>query len=162
VAGDVSTFLSLGYDFKVGRLAFGPVISGQYTYMGFSSFTENGAESLNLRVGGQSYNSMRMNVGGRIAYTWPINQKVLFIPEVRMFWQHEFLQNPTDINASLNGAGPGFTYRTSVAGRDSVFAGAGLNLQIGRQWMMGAHYNVDFASRTSIDNIVSVNLAYSF
>jgi uncharacterized protein YhjY with autotransporter beta-barrel domain len=56
-------------------LAFGSVISGQYTYMGFSSFTENGAESLNLRVGGQSYNSMRMNVGGRIAYTWRVNNK---------------------------------------------------------------------------------------
>ena len=161
--GDVSTFLSLGYDFKIGRLAFGPVISGQYTYMGFTSFTENGADSLNLRVGGQSYNSMRMNVGGRIAYTWQVNDKVLLIPEVRMFWQHEFLQNPTDINASLNGGGgPGFTYRTSVAGRDSVFAGAGINAQIGRHWMIGAYYNIDFASSTSIDNIVSANLGYSF
>ena len=25
---------------------------------------------------------MRMNVGGRIAYTWQVNNKVLLIPEV--------------------------------------------------------------------------------
>lgn len=85
------------------RAGLWPVISGQYTYTGFSSFAENGADSLSLRVGGQSYNSRRMNVGGRIAYTWRVNDKVLLIPEVRMCWQHEFLQNPTDINASLAG-----------------------------------------------------------
>jgi fibronectin-binding autotransporter adhesin len=125
--------------------------------MGFSSFTENGAESLNLRVGGQSYNSMRMNVGGRIAYTWPINQKVLFIPEVRMFWQHEFLQNPTDINASLNG-GPVRALSTARASLGAIQSSP-VPASICRS---AAYYNVDFASRTSIDNIVSVNLAYSF
>ena len=131
--------------------------------MGFSSFRENGADSLNLRVGQQNYNSLRLNVGGRVAYTWHVNERVLLIPEVRMFWQHEFLENPTSINSSLNGGGgPVFTYRTSVAGRDSVFAGAGLNAQIGRHWMIGAYYNIDFASTTSIDHIVSANLGYSF
>ena len=131
--------------------------------MGFSSFTENGADSLNLRVGQQNYNSLRLNVGGRVAYTWHANERVLLIPEVRMFWQHEFLENPTSINSSLNrGGGPAFTYRTSVAGRDSVFAGAGLNAQIGRHWMIGAYYNVDFASTTSIDHIVSASLGFNF
>jgi uncharacterized protein with beta-barrel porin domain len=80
-----------------------------------------------------------------------------------MFWQHEFLQNPTDINASLaGGAGPAFTYRTSAPGRDSVFAGAGINTQIGRDWMVGAYYNIDFASSTALDHIVSLNLSYGF
>ena len=53
-------------------------------------------------------------------------------------------------------------YRTSVAGRDSVFAGAGINTQLGRDWMLGAYYNIDFASSTALDHIVSANLSYSF
>lgn len=55
-----------------------------------------------------------------------------------------------------------FTYCTTVAGCDSVVAGAGINAQIGRHWMLGAYYNIDFASSTAIDHIVSANLSYSF
>ena len=37
-------------------------------------------------------------------------QKVALIPEVRMFWQHEFLNNARNINASLDGgSGAGVT-----------------------------------------------------
>jgi uncharacterized protein with beta-barrel porin domain len=68
----------------------------------------------------------------------------------------------TSTRAWRAGAGPAFTYRTSAPGRDSVFAGAGINTQIGRDWMVGAYYNIDFASSTALDHIVSLNLSYGF
>jgi uncharacterized protein with beta-barrel porin domain len=60
--GSVGFFLKVGYDVKVGGFRFGPVVSGQYTYLGVTPFTESGADSLNLRVRQQNLNSLQLNV----------------------------------------------------------------------------------------------------
>jgi uncharacterized protein with beta-barrel porin domain len=149
-----------------GRLSpfvrFGPVVSGQYTYLGVTPFTESGADSLNLRVRQQNLNSLQLNVGGRLAYTWSLaDGKILLIPQARMFWNHEFLQNSTSIWSSLDGgAGPGFEYRTINPSRDSVFAGVGLLTQLGRNWNASVCYNRDFGSATSHTQIVSASAGF--
>ncbi len=48
-----------------------------------------------------------------------------------------------------------------MAGRDSVFAGADINAQIGRDWMLGAYYKIDFASSTALDHIVSAGKRFT-
>jgi hypothetical protein len=96
-------------------------------------FTKSGAESLDLSLGQQNANSLRSTLGGRIAYTWNLNQKIALIPEVRMFWQHEFLKTARNISASLDdGSGAAFGYETTDPYRDSVFAGAGVTAQFGK------------------------------
>jgi outer membrane autotransporter protein len=132
-SGQFTAGLNLGKDFEVGQFTLGPIVGAQYTYAGIGSFTESGAESLNLSLGQQNANSLRSTLGGRIAYTWNVNQKIAIIPEVRMFWQHEFLNNPRTINASLDGgSGAAFDYETSDSYRNSVFAGAGVTAQFGK------------------------------
>ena len=74
---------------------------------------------------------------------------------------HEFLQNSTSIWSNLdNGVGPGFNYRTISPSRDSVFAGAGLIAQLGRNWNASVYYNTDFGSATSDTHIVSASVGY--
>ena len=127
-----STYIDFGYDMNIGNFTFGPIIAGQYAYMGISPFTERGAGSLNLDVEQQNVSSLRSSLGGRIAYTWKLTKKVSLIPEVRMFWQHEFLENSRTIDASLDGGNIlGFGFETSAPERDSVFAGAGVIAQLG-------------------------------
>jgi hypothetical protein len=64
---------------------------------------------------------------------------------MRMFWQHEFLENSRNIDASLNGGNtPGVGFETSAPERDSVFAGAGVIAQFGQSWNASFYYNVDF------------------
>jgi fibronectin-binding autotransporter adhesin len=78
-----------------------------------------------------------------------------------MFWNHEFLQNSTSIWSNLDGGvGPGFSYRTISPSRDSVFAGAGLIAQLGRNWNASVYYNTDFGSATSNTQIVSASVGY--
>jgi uncharacterized protein YhjY with autotransporter beta-barrel domain len=36
--GSVGFFLKVGYDVKVGGFRFGPVVSGQYTYLGVTVY----------------------------------------------------------------------------------------------------------------------------
>jgi autotransporter-associated beta strand protein/T5SS/PEP-CTERM-associated repeat protein len=162
-SGQFTAGLNLGKDFEVGKFTLGPIVGAQYTYAGIGSFTESGAESLDLSLGQQNANSLRSTLGGRIAYTWNLNQKIALIPEVRMFWQHEFLNNPRNISASLDsGSGAAFDFETSDPYRDSVFAGAGVTAQFGERWNASLFYNVNFGSQTYQSNMVSAGLNFSF
>ncbi|PTX94009.1 hypothetical protein DB345_20820 [Spartobacteria bacterium LR76] len=161
--GQFSTYLDAGYDWQMGGFTFGPLLSAQYTYAGIAPFSETGADSLDLRVEQQNANSLRTNVGGRIAYTWNAGSHVVLIPEVRMFWQHEYLQNSTAIGASLDGgAGDSFDYMTTVPGRDSVFAGAGVSAQFGEDFNAFVYYNTDFGRQDYLSQMISTGLGWKF
>jgi outer membrane autotransporter protein len=162
-SGQFTAGINLGKDFEVGKFTLGPIVGAQYTYAGIGTFTESGAESLDLSLGQQNANSLRTTLGGRIAYTWNLNQKISLIPEVRMFWQHEFLNNPRNISASLDGGnGAAFDFETSDPYRDSVFAGAGITAQFGERWNASLFYNINFGSQTYQSNMVSAGLNFSF
>jgi autotransporter-associated beta strand protein/T5SS/PEP-CTERM-associated repeat protein len=162
-SGQFTAGLNLGKDFEVGKFTLGPIVGAQYTYAGIGSFTESGAESLDLSLGQQNANSLRSTLGGRVAYTWNLNQKIALIPEVRMFWQHEFLNNPRNINSSLDGgSGPSFGYETTNPYRNSVFAGAGVTAQFGKNLSGSVFYNINFGSQTYQSNMVSAGLNFSF
>jgi len=161
--GQFSTYLDAGYDWRVGGFTFGPLVSAQYTYAGIAPFSETGADSLDLRLEQQNANSLRTNVGGRIAYTWNAGSHVVLIPEVRMFWQHEYLQNSTAIGASLDGgAGDSFDYMTTVPGRDSVFVGAGVSAQFGEDFSAFVYYNTDFGRQDYMSQMISTGLGWKF
>ena len=162
-SGQFTAGINLGKDFEVGKFTLGPIVGAQYTYAAIGSFTESGAESLDLSLGQQNANSLRSTLGGRIAYTWNLNQKITLIPEVRMFWQHEFLNNARNINASLDGGnGAAFDFETGDPYRNSVFAGAGVTAQFGERWNASVFYNVNFGSQTYQSNMVSAGLNFSF
>jgi outer membrane autotransporter protein len=162
-SGEFSTLLGGGYDFQVGNFTIGPAASLQYTYFGVAPFTESGAESLNLRVDQQNANSLQSYIGGRVAYTWNVTDTITLIPEGRMFWQHEFLQNPRTIGASLDGgSGPNFDYTTSTPDRDAVFAGAGLIGQFGKNLNAYIYYNADFGRQDFVSHTISTGLNFKF
>jgi outer membrane autotransporter protein len=162
-SGQFTAGINLGKDFEVGKFTLGPIVGAQYTYVGIGGFTESGAESLDLSLGQQNANSLRSTLGGRIAYTWNLNQKIALIPEVRMFWQHEFLNNARNISASLDGgSGAAFGYETTDPYRDSVFAGAGVTAQFGKNLSGSVFYNINFGSQTYQNNMISAGLNISF
>ncbi|CAN5798354.1 autotransporter domain-containing protein [soil metagenome] len=161
--GQFTTYLDAGYDWHVGGFTFGPLVAGQYTYVGLAPFTEDGASSLDLHVDQQDVSSLRTNLGGRIAYTWNITPNLALIPEGRMFWQHEFLNNSRTIGASLDGSsGPGFNYQTANPGRDSVLATAGLVAQIGTRWNGNFYYTADFGNQSFVSHMISAGLEWKF
>jgi outer membrane autotransporter protein len=161
--GQFNAALNLGYDWEINKFTFGPIAGVQYTYAGIAPFTEDGADSLNLRVAQQNANSLRTTFGGRVAYTWNITETIALIPEVRMFWQHEFLNNPRNISSALDGgSGPTFGYETSAPARDSVFAGAGVSAQFGQSWNAFFFYNADFGRQDYTGHMISGGVTWKF
>jgi outer membrane autotransporter protein len=87
---------------------------------------------------------------------------VTVTPELRVSWQHEYLDEDRTIHATLdNGAGPSFAVAAQRAGRDAVFGGAGVNLTFGR---FGAYvfYNPEFGSDDLVSHTVSGGIRLRF
>lgn len=156
------TSASVGYDLKRGNWTFGPQFSVQYSKLTLDEFSEHGAGSLNLRLSDTDIDSLRTYLGGRIAYTYQINQHFAIIPEVRAFWQHEFLDGGST-NARLNGgSGPAFTHTFSDPDEDSIYFGAGLGFQMGSNFYMNLYYNLDLGRREDEAHSVSVSATVRF
>ena len=162
-SGQFSAALNLGKDFEIGKFTLGPIASAQYTYAGVGGFTETGAQSLDLTLGQQNANSLRTNLGARLAYTWAVSKKLTLFPEIRGFWMHEFLNGSRNISSALDaGAGPSFGYQTAAPYANSVFGGAGVSAKFGDRWTASMFYNVNFGAAGYTNNIISTSLNFAF
>ncbi len=155
--------LGTGYDFTCQNWTFGPQIALQYSGVKLDNFTETGAGSLNLRLADASTESLRSQIGGRLAYSWQITPTLTAIPELRVFWQHEYLQNGEDLTASLaGGKGADFVYQTQSGEKDSVFLGAGVGFQINSQIYANLYYNADFGRSDATNHTLSISVNLRF
>ncbi len=162
-SGQFSAALNLGKDFEIGKFTLGPIIGAQYTYAGIGGFTETGADSLDLALGQQNANSLRSNLGARLAYNWEVGSNITLIPEIRAFWMHEFLNNSRNISSALDGGnGASFDYETEAPYRNSIFGGVGVSAKVGDRWNASVFYNVNFGSENYTNNIISTSLGFSF
>lgn len=162
-ATEFFTLLGGGYDYTAGHFTFGPQVSVQYTRLAMHGFTEAGADSLDLRVDDFDSESLRSSIGFRAACTWKIGDEVAIIPEIRAFWQHEFMQDGQGIHSSLDdGSGPAFDYVMAEPDRDRLFIGAGLGLQLGPRFYANLYYNADFGHGDDVIHTVSMNANWSF
>ena len=160
-AGELNSMLATGYDVKKGNFTFGPVSSLQYTYFGLQPFTETGAQSLDLAVGNVNANSLIYTLGTHVFYTWQMSKDTLLIPQINLSWQHEFLQNPYAINATLpNGAN--FTYMTATAFRDSLYTGIGVTMEIAKKYDASFFYNAAAGNPSLMSQNIFVSLGMKF
>ena len=124
--GEFDSMLGTGYEFKAGKLTFGPTTSLQYTYLQLGGTTETGAGPLNQTIGSQNASSLLYTLGGQAHYDLNITQSVKLQPFGSFAWQHEFLQNGYNLSSSI--LGQSYNYQTTNAGRDQFIAGFGGNL----------------------------------
>jgi outer membrane autotransporter protein len=124
---EFSTFGTTGYDFHVGQLTFGPVISLQYSNINVNGYSEHGFEG--LRVNEDSEESLRSNLGARAWYSFQFHS-ITVRPFVKAAWQHEYKQSRLPVTAELTDfPGPVTVYGPSL-GHDSVIVNAGASLQL--------------------------------
>lgn len=155
--------LGTGYDFHAGNFSFGPTVSAQYTSLSIEGFTERGADALDLRLSDFEAESLRTNLGGRIAYLHRVSPKLTVIPEARAFWQHDHLDQNTNLYAELNGgSGPGFNYMARGDGGDSVIAGAGVEILLGNGLTVSTFYHANMGHNDGMQHSVSVTLSLEF
>ncbi len=156
--------LGTGYDFHAGNFTFGPSASVQYSRIKLDSFVEHGAGVLDLQVSDAEAESLRTYLGGRVAYTMKVSDRVTLVPELRLFWQHEFLDGGTHMNAAFDGGrGPGFGYQMNgIRERDALYAGLGIGMHVGNRFTTSLYYNASFGRHDADQQSLTLVVEWRF
>lgn len=140
--------LCAGYDFMPAGFTVTPEASVDYVYLSTSSYTEKGADDLNLHVDGTSTNFLSTVLGLNVSHPFEASDGITFIPSLYAGWRHEFLGNDEDIKVYLAGA-PSDTFYIDTAepdDRDSTLIGLAVLIKGKR-----ASFNARYQARLSGD-----------
>jgi outer membrane autotransporter protein len=159
--GELNVLVAGGYDWVKGGLSIGPTANFQYTYIGFSGFTETGSIAP-LNIAGQNAQSERTAFGLKASYDWKVGQ-VVIKPEISVGWQHEYGDQSYAIVASFaNGAGNSFTVNSPQIGRDSLLIGAGAAVLLNERVSVYAYYDGELLRTNYESNNVSAGVRVTF
>jgi len=131
-AHQIGTSLNLGYDFQMGGLSVGPRAGVDFRQTWIDGYKESGVPGFPLDYDDQEIISFVSSLGAEGVYAISTDFGVI-APHVRMTWEHEFEQDPRNIDAQLFlNQGPNddtlFT-RTRSPDRDYARLGAGVSTQ---------------------------------
>jgi outer membrane autotransporter protein len=159
--GELNVLVAGGYDWVKGGLSIGPTANFQYTYIGFSGFTETGSIAP-LNIAGQNAESERTAFGLKASYDWKVGH-VVIKPEISVGWQHEYGDQSYAIVASFaNGAGNSFTVNSPQIGRDSLLIGAGAAVLLNERVSVYAYYDGELLRTNYESNNVSAGVRVTF
>jgi outer membrane autotransporter protein len=132
----LSPSVSVGYNFNIGALTFGPTGRVEYVRVDINAFREHGADPFNLSIRSQKIESVTTALGGQVMYAISTPWGVL-LPLVRSEWVHEykgdsrqliggFTVDPATLAANLV-SNTVFAVQTTSPNRDYCNLGAGLS-----------------------------------
>ena len=158
--GEFNALLGGGYDYRAGGFTVGPVASLQYTYLGLDGFTERGS-LVPMSFPSQNQNSLKGALGARVVYTWRTSG-VSIRPELRLQWQHEFLDSTAALESGFAGGGTVFTVRGPELGRDALLLDAGVTVQFDAPYSIYAAYTAELGRKNYSTNVVSGGVRIQF
>lgn len=160
----VGANLDGGYEFRHGRLTFGPTAGVQYVHWQADGFEEGGAGIANLTIGDQCSESLRSRLGGRVSYraSW-YDGKVTATPHFGASWQHEYLNDSRGITSQFSQiGGSSFTVATSVPQRDSALLDFGLETQWNETFNLFIGYQAQVGREDDFAQSAQGGMKFSF
>jgi fibronectin-binding autotransporter adhesin len=150
-----------GYDFHLRGFILAPAASLYYSKTWVGSYTEQGADSLNLKVGAQTADSLQSGVGVRVARPFKVKDTQV-LPQASAFYQHEFSNDSRGLDARLPQTGSNFTYTAVSPQRDFAVVGAGVVVSLKKNLFVQANYNAEVGRGNSTTHYVSAGLRCEF
>jgi uncharacterized protein with beta-barrel porin domain len=149
-----------GYHIPKDNIDFIPLVSLQYTRLNVDSYTEKGADSLNLRVGKQHYDLLELGLGLKIASI--IRREDLdIIPSVRGKWLYDFIGDRAETASRFADYGPSFKTQGAKPPKNSFDIGTTLTFLGKNNVQIDLDYDFNVKSKYQSHN-GAVTLKYKF
>ena len=136
-----STKYEGGYNFmfeKTKALEVTPFTSLGYNYLYMNSYTETGADSLNLSVEGEGFSQLQQGLGVKLAYPFLTEKRGTFIPSIRGAWLYDYISSRYSANATFAGGGPSFRTEGADPSRSGFLIGSEMSyLNTGNLTLIG-------------------------
>lgn len=144
-----------GWNFAAKEVRHGPFVTLNYAHAGTNPYTEAGPGA--VTVGRQYSNTLLGRVGWQ-ASTQIKREWGVIIPQVRLSWDKQYLNDSNNANVALAGV-PGLVTRTGTAGarQNGLGVGAGVMLRMNNQWSVAVNYQGHV-----MDKVASVHSATAF
>lgn len=125
-----TAYLGAGLDRTILGFRVRPTAAMEYGRLHQDSFTEDGADSLNLWVDSRDEDSLRSQLGMRFDYDLPFLLAQV-TPRARINWGHEFVTDPRDLEAQFaqSGTEP-FTVHGEAGNADGLDVSGGLAVKV--------------------------------
>ena len=147
----VALSVSTGYEFNAGALTLGPTARVNYVRVHIDGYRETGADTFNLKIGGQTIESVTSALGGEVRYAVSTAWGVL-TPQMNFEWEHEYKGDGRIVTASvLADPATAVAVRTSSPDRDYVNLGAGVSATFSGGVAAFVHYQA-VLGRTNFTN----------
>lgn len=167
--------LNLGYNIEAKGFVTGPFASLDYVTGDLDAYSETNGGTTAVNVDGQNFDSLVSEIGWQASYPFYVG-KLKIIPQVRLSWIHEFLNESEDVTADLKaspysiGTGGGFvpvgsfstTATTQQPGEDSMNIGVGFSVRCTDRISFFADYDVRFFQQDSMAQFVSLTGTVEF
>jgi autotransporter-associated beta strand protein len=155
-------YLERGVNLRGRGATLQPYAALQYIYLRQNSYTETGADTLNLSNSGIDANSLRSLVGCRLQSTYTTRGGHFVYPELRALWLHEFLATNVVVNSFFAPiGGSSFATQGLNLGRDWAIVGGGMRYELPQGWQLMANYDVQVNSQ-QVFHVGSGSLQYAW
>lgn len=135
-----SLTLGGGYHFALSdTFSLGPVAALDYTATTHRTIKESGFGTAPLQIKGRYADSLQSTLGVEALYQQPLQGSQALSATLRLGWQHELLSNKVTQRAQFVGYNASaFDSESTLAGRDTLAAQAGVQYQLNQAVSLGA------------------------
>lgn len=155
-----NAFAEAAYVVAVGAAEVEPYAQLAWSRVETDSFNERNAPLAGLSVGKSTFETVYTTLGARFSTTVESTMG-LVTPHAALAWRHAMDDVTPTIAASFRNGGGDFTSAGAPIGKDSLLVGAGLDVGLGENALIGVAYEGQFASDARY-NAVKGRFAYRF
>ncbi|MGV3662850.1 MAG: autotransporter domain-containing protein [Prosthecobacter sp.] len=129
---------NVGHNFTHGQIIHGPFLSLNYAHASTDPYSESGAGAVS--VGRQQSDTLVGRIGWQASAQFQRDWGMI-IPQVRLSWDKQYLNDASAADVALAGV-PGVVTRTSTGGveQDGLGVGAGVMLRLNNHWSVAVNY----------------------
>lgn len=131
-----------------------PIVAVSFAHLETDAYSETGTAATLLNVFEADYTSLKSLLGGRFAYPFELESGRKWVPEARLVWSHEFMDDRASHFVDVQG---GAVVKTLVNGeqftRDSLVAGAGLSAPVADDATLFVDYDATLSSDVTIHTV---------
>jgi Uncharacterized protein with a C-terminal OMP (outer membrane protein) domain len=155
-----SGYFEGGYSFFYKNLRLTPLASFNYMHLHTGSYTETGADALNLSVKAQDYDMAQTGFGVKIAY--PLQQKWgTLTPDLHAKWLYDWIGDNQATTAGFAGGGTSFGTSGFRAARSAYDIGTKISLKT--KYNISIDLDYDFLLKADYyEHYGSLTIKYSF
>ncbi len=132
-----------GYTFKTKQVNITPIASLQYLHLHIQSYTETGADALNLTVKSQDYDLLETGLGAKFDHSFEVSYGTI-IPEIHVKWLYDAITDKQATTSTFSGGGGSFATDGFTPARNALNVGGRLALVTKGNWSFDANYDFEY------------------